>query len=69
MKKYTQTLQSFVYNGKYVYPMAYNITGSGDATGSNYIMVRDLASLMDFGVSYSGNTIYITTNNNYTPGL
>ncbi len=69
--KYALSTQYFTYNAKPVFPLAYNVTGTGDATGSNYVMLRDVASLLDFGVTYTPNTqtINISTSNEYTPGL
>ena len=56
---------------KPVFPLAYNVTGTGDATGSNYVMLRDVASLLDFGVTYTPTTqtININTASEYIPGL
>ncbi|MDO4581925.1 MAG: cadherin-like beta sandwich domain-containing protein [Bacillota bacterium] len=45
-----------------VAPIAYNIDGS------NFVLLRDMAALLDFGVSYSGSTIYIDSDTNYVPG-
>lgn len=69
--KYALSTQYFTYNAKPVFPLAYNVTGTGDATGSNYVMLRDVASLLDFGVTYNptAQTININTSNEYTPGL
>ena len=55
--------QSFVLDRASVYPMAYNIDGV------NYVMIRDLACLMDFGVSYSDSarTLYVDTDGSYSP--
>ena len=69
--KYALSTQFFTYNAAPVFPLAYNVTGSGDATGSNYVMLRDVASLLDFGVTYNATSkaIYISTTSEYTPGL
>ena len=62
-KKAIVSTQHFYYNSTAVYPMAYNIDGS------NYVMIRDLASIMDFGVSYNSttNTISVSTSSSYLP--
>ena len=69
--KYALSTQYFTYNAKPVFPLAYNVTGTGDATGSNYVMLRDVASLLDFGVTYTPTTqtININTASEYIPGL
>ena len=69
--KYAISTQFFTYNAAPVFPLAYNVTGSGDATGSNYVMLRDVASLLDFGVTYNATStaINISTTSEYTPGL
>lgn len=56
--------QSFILDSKYIYPMAYNVDGA------NYVMIRDMASAMDFGVTYDSyaRTLYVNTGNSYTPG-
>lgn len=60
-KRTVASNQSFRCDGKAIYPMAYNIDDV------NYVMVRDLASLMDFGCSYDNNsrTIRVTTTSSY----
>ncbi len=54
------TTQSVYLNGAKVTPTAYNIDGN------NYFLLRDLASLFDFGVSFSGSTVYINTASGYS---
>lgn len=70
-KKYELSTQYFTYNAKPVFPLAYNVTGTGDAAGYNYVMLRDVASLLDFGVTYNptSQTVNIDTASEYTPGL
>ena len=69
--RYDISTQYFTYNTLPVYPLAYNVTGSGDAAGSNYVMLRDVASLLNFSVTYNATSqaIYIDTASKYTPGL
>ena len=69
--KYALSTQYFTYNALPVYPLAYNVTGTGDDAGSNYVMLRDVASLLNFGVTYDGSnqSIHIDTASKYTPGL
>lgn len=69
--RYAQSTQYFTYNDLPVYPLAYNVTGVADETGSNYVMLRDVASLLNFGVTYNASTksINIDTASKYTPGL
>ena len=69
--KYALSTQYFTYNAKPVFPLAYNVTGTGDDTGSNYVMLRDVASLLNFGVTYAPTTqtISIDTASKYIPGL
>lgn len=47
--------QSAYLNSGSVAPMAYNIDGN------NYFLLRDLAALFDFQVSFSGNTVSLST--------
>ena len=54
--------QNFNLNNKAVYPAAFNIDGS------NYVMLRDLGILLNFGITFSDNTIAINTSNVYIPG-
>jgi len=54
------TTQSIYLDGSLVAPMAYNIDGN------NYFLLRDLAALFDFGVSFSGSTVYVNTGNRYS---
>lgn len=58
------SLWSFTIDGGYVYPIAYNISDS------NFVMLRDMAALLDFAVSFDAgsDTIYINTHSPYTPG-
>jgi len=51
--------QSVVLNSNYVYPTAYNIDGN------NYFLLRDLAALFDFAISYSGSTVSVNTAKSY----
>ena len=53
------TSQSIYLDSGYVYPMAYNIDGN------NYFLLRDLAALFDFGIDFSGNTVYVYTDRGY----
>ncbi len=59
------TTQIFTLDGQNVYPIAYNISGS------NFVSLRDMGALMNFGITFtsSNNTININTTNSYTPGL
>ncbi len=50
-----RTNQTLLLNNSYVYPTAYNIDGY------NYFLLRDLAALFDFNVTFSGNTVSIDT--------
>ncbi|MBQ6807626.1 MAG: cadherin-like beta sandwich domain-containing protein [Firmicutes bacterium] len=54
--------QKFYLNNTAINPAAFNIDGS------NYVMLRDLGVLLNFGITYSNNTIAINTNTNYVPG-
>lgn len=49
--------QCFTLNGKAIYPMAYNIDGS------NYVLLRDAAALLNLELSYAAgeNTIHLRT--------
>lgn len=62
-KRVVATSQSVYLNSAQVAPMAYNIDGN------NYLMLRDLGLLLDFGMTYSNNTgtVAITTNTGYSP--
>lgn len=62
-KKVVATKQSVYLNSAQVAPMAYNIDGN------NYLMLRDLALLVDFGMTYNNNTgtVAISTNTGYSP--
>ena len=63
-KKSAATTWSFYLDGTQVKFTAYNIDGA------NYVMLRDMALFMDFGLTYNGTTrtIAIDTDDNYTPG-
>lgn len=58
--------QKFYLDNTLVYPVAFNIDGS------NYVMLRDLGVLLNFGITFSGTgssgTIAINTNTAYVPG-
>ena len=54
-----ETKQSIYLNSSYVYPMAYNIDGN------NYVLLRDMAALLDINISFSGSTAYLNTSKTY----
>lgn len=56
--------QNFFLNNTQVYPIAFNIDGS------NYVMLRDLGALLDFGITFNAatNSIAVTTSTPYVPG-
>jgi len=62
-KRAVASSQSVYLNSAQVAPMAYNIDGN------NYLMLRDLALLLDFGMSYDANsgTVAISTTGSYSP--
>ena len=62
-KKVQASKQAVYLNSARVEPMAYNIDGN------NYLMLRDLALLLDFGMTYdsSTGTVAISTANSYSP--
>ena len=62
-KRYSASSQLFILDSTYIYPMAYNIDGT------NYVMIRDMGSAMNFYVGYTASTktIVINTSSNYTP--
>ena len=62
-RKYTASSQRFILDGSAIYPMAFNIDGT------NYVMVRDMGSAMDFSVTYTASTktINVNTNGGYVP--
>ena len=63
-KRAVVSTQNFYLNNAVVYPVAFNIDGS------NYVMLRDLGVLMNFGITFNGSTqtIAIHTDSNYVPG-
>lgn len=63
-RRYSASSQRFVLDGTYIYPMAFNIDGS------NFVMVRDMGSAMNFYVGYTASTktIIVNTNSGYVPG-
>ncbi|MDO4732998.1 MAG: cadherin-like beta sandwich domain-containing protein, partial [Bacillota bacterium] len=62
-KRAAASSQTVYLNSALVAPMAYNIDGN------NYLMLRDLALLLDFGMTYDANsgTVAISTTNTYSP--
>ena len=62
-KRVIPSKQSVYLDSAQVSPMTYNIDGN------NYMMLRDLALLVDFGMSYdsASGTVDITTANSYSP--
>ena len=54
------TNQTVYQDGSLISPTAYNIDGN------NYFLLRDLAALFDFGVSFSGSTVSISTSSGYS---
>ena len=63
-KRANVSTQNFYLNNAVVYPVAFNIDGS------NYVMLRDLGVLMNFGITFTDatQTIAINTDANYVPG-
>jgi len=53
------TRSTLMINGDIVYPTGYNIDGS------NYYLLRDLAALFNFNISYRGSTVYVDTELSY----